>query len=331
MWYAHIYNCDGCKKPVKGGYIVDINGKEMLLCLRCFLSHSLHETIRDMLQSGREEDIRDVLRFLRGINDLIEDNPLVQGIRHLIDVWAMRYPRPLSLSDADLRNWYYKVSIKTVVNYLIDEQIFKISAGDQLEPGALLEKLLKLHATNKSIYRDLVKAVTGLATVRFLVDPDNPKLRSVYATIQAIANCLNELDPYYIVKGYKCRLCGAELATRYEAENHVKEKHSPELSLEEYMGDAAEGGAGKYVEEIRGDAIGYLCRQTLFLQSATAYGVHGISKYLRRLIIDGVLLPVRGDDAIIEKGGEMYVVVDPSWIRVRERMRSLERKIIRHR
>jgi energy-converting hydrogenase Eha subunit F len=97
------------------------------------------------------------------------------------------------------------------------------------------------------------------------------------------------------------------------------------------MGDAAEGGAGKYVEEIRGDAIGYLCRQALFLQSATAYGVHGISKYLRRLIIDGVLLPVRGDDAIIEKGGEMYVVVDPSWIRVRERMKSLERKIIRQR
>jgi DNA-directed RNA polymerase subunit RPC12/RpoP len=324
MWPTPMYRCGHCGKLVKGVHNVEIDGKKVLLCLRCFLSHTLHETIRDTLLSGREEEVKDVLRVLKGLNDLIDDNPRVQGTRHLIDSWAERYPRPLSLDDVA---WPYTSKIETVVKYLVDEQIFRIAAGGQLEPGALLEKLLKLHATNRSFFTELVKVVTGLATVRFLVDPENPRLRSVYATLQSLAACLDEARSHYKVEGYRCKLCGAEFATMYEVENHILEKHSLEGGFEEHIG----GDVRKYIEEVRSELVGYLCRWELFTQNAIAYGVHNITKHLMRLLKDGVLLPAKSDEAVVEKEGERYVVVDPSWIRFRERMRSLERKIVRQR
>ncbi len=320
-----MYRCGSCGKLVKGVYDVEIDGKKVLLCLRCFLSHTLHETLRDMLLSGGEEEVKDVLRVLKGLNDLIEDNPRVQAIRHLIDSWAERYPRPLSLDDIP---WpYIGIKTETVVKYLVDEQIFRVEAGGQLVPGALLERLLKLHPTNRSFFTELVKVVTGLATVRFLVDPENPRLRSVYATLQSLAACLDEARPHYKVEGYRCKLCGAELATRYEVENHILEKHSLEGGFEEHTG----GDVREYVEEVRSEVVGYLCRWELFTQSSVAYGVRDITKYLMRLLKDGVLLPAKSDEAFVDREGERYVVVDPSWIRFRERMRSLERKVVRQR
>jgi hypothetical protein len=319
-----MYRCGHCGKLVKGVYNVEIDGKKVLLCLRCFLSHALHETIRDMLLSGREEEVKDVLRVLKGLNDLIDDNPRVQAIRHLIDSWAERYPRPLSLDDIP---WPYTIKIETVVKYLVDEQIFRVAAGGQLEPGALLEKLLKLHATNRSFFTELVKVVTGLATVRFLVDPENPRLRSVYATLQSLAACLDEARPHYKVEGYRCKLCRAEFATMYEVENHILEKHSLEGGFEEHT----RGDVREYVEEVRSELVGYLCRWELFIQNAVAHGVRDITKYLMGILKDGVLLPAKSDEAVVEREGERYVVVDPSWIRFRERMRSLERKIVRQR
>jgi hypothetical protein len=323
MWPTPLYRCGRCGKLVKGVYNVEIDGKKMLWCLRCFLSHGLHETIRDMLLSGREEEVKDVLRVLKGLNDLIDDNSLVQGIRHLIDSWAERYPKPLSLDDIP---WPYIIEKETVVKYLEDEQIFRIAAGGQLEPGVLLEKLLKLYPTNRSFFTELVKVVTGLATVRFLVDPENPRLRSVYATLQSLAACLDEARPHYKVKGYRCKLCGAEFATMYEVENHILEKHSLEGGFEERTG----GDVREYVEEVS-ELVGYLCRWEHFTRSAVAYGVHNITKYLMRLLKDGVLLPAKSDEAFVDREGERYVVVDPSWIRFRERMRSLERKVVRQR
>jgi len=325
MWPTPLYRCGHCGKLVKGAYIVEIDEKKVLLCRRCFLSLTLHETIRDMLLSGREEEVEDVLRVLKGLNDLIDDNPLVQGIRHLIDFWAERYPRPLSLDDIP---WpYIGIKKETVVKYLVDEQIFRVVAGGQLVPGALLEMLLKLHATNRSFFTKLVKVVMGLATVRFLVDPENPRLRSVYATLDSLAACLDEAKPYYKVEGYRCKLCGAEFATRYEVENHILEKHSLEGGFEEHTG----GDVREYVEGVRSELVGSLCRWEFFTQSAIANDVHNITKYLMRLLKDGVLLPAKSDEAFVEVNGEKYVVVDPSWIRFRERMRSLERKIVRQR
>lgn len=320
----HRFQCYKCEKFVDEGVYIKHHDGEVFVCIRCFLSDALHETIRDILLSGKEEDIRDVVRVLKGVNELIEDNPLVQGIRHVIDLWFNKYPSPIFMSNI-IGDWPYKINPQRIVDYLVHEQIFSISQ-ESLVPGEILKKLIKLYVTNKSIFTDIAKVVTGLATVRFLVDPNNPKLRSIFAVLQALRSCLDEAIPYYKVKGYRCKLCGMEFATRYDIMQHIQ-SHGLMDDVAEISDDLFQ----EYVEEIKGEVIGYLCRELLFIEKASTYGVHRTTKYLRKLITHGAVLATESDHAVVEMNGNRYIVVDASWMRIRERMRNLERQIIRQR
>jgi ACT domain-containing protein len=316
--------CTLCKRYVDMWVNVVLENKEETVCFRCFLSYTLHETIRDLLRSGKEEDIKDAVRVLEGINDLVEDNPYVQGIRHVIDFWAHTYPKPVFIEDIK-KTWFYKPNLEAVMNYLAEEQIFDlVTIGNNLaiKPGAILVNLLKLSTTNKKIYTDIVKAITGLATVRYLVEPSNPKLRYIYATLQAIRECIDNSIAFYEIKKYRCRKCEKEFATLHEIRLHIAKEHSYEN---------LESGSKDFIEEVKGDIVGYLCKQNVFVEKAGVYGVHNLTKFLRSLITRGAIIAIESNEAVVEVNGEKYFVIDKSWIRVRERMRNLERRLIRQR
>jgi len=330
--YRKKYRCYFCGRHTRDIVSVLFDNEVRILCIRCFLSYTLHETIKDMLRYGNEEDLISVVRVLEGINDLVEDNPFVQAIRYVIDEWAQKYPQPLYVDQLEAR-WRYRFPLVKILKYLQDEEIFVMASfpGSKrvvISPGDLLRSLLKRYSSSRDFFRDIVKAITGLAVVRYLIDPQSLKLRMVYATLQAIAACIERgtNQVYYKIMGYKCKLCNGVFSTKSEIKMHLLREHSYEIScsdIDECFHD--------YVIEIKGKPIGILCRSTLFIEKASVYGVGNISKYLRNLLTRGAIIPQEGDEIIREEDGVKYVVIDPAWIKVRERMRMLERQLIRPR
>ena len=308
-----------------------MHGDDRIVCIRCFLAYALHETIKDMLKHGSEEDLRHVIRVLKGINDLVEDNPLAQSIRYVIDEWAHRYPRPLPVSELE-RKWKYSFDLDKVLKYLASEGIlvrtkFVSSSQVILSPGDVLRDLLKRFPTSKGFFKDIVRAVTGLAVVRYLADPETRKFRYIYATLQAIAACIDsgEREPVYEVKGYKCRFCGKEFSTRTEVRTHILREHSYEIECSD------EHCISNYMEAITGKQLGEWCKHSVFVEKASVYGVGSLNRYFRYLLTRGAILPQEEEEVVKERDGEKYVAVDIAWIRVREHMRALERQIIRGR
>ena len=325
------YQCHFCGRFTDEAVFVWLDGSQKILCIRCFLSYTLHETVRDMLDHGNEDDFRSVVRVLEGINDLIEDNPLVQAIRYVIDTWAQKYPQPLYLDELE-RKWKYRQTIDKVVEYLRMEEIFskaRFPGSDRefLAPGPILKSLLKRFPSSRGFFQDVVKAITGLAVIKYLSDPQSLKLRMIYATLQAIGVCAkNKKEVYYEIKGYTCKLCNATFKTREEIRTHILRDHGYEIAwnnIDECL--------HKYISEIKGKPLGILCKYFLFIEKANVYGVRSITKYLRYLLTRGAILPRAGNEAIMDKNGEKYVIVDLAWIRVRERMRTLEKQLIRTR
>lgn len=318
------YECYICGRDAS--VIAYIDGRERMMCLRCFLAYTLHETIKHML-SGTEDDFRYTVRVLEGINDLVEDNPFAQAIRHVIDMWAQRYPKVLFYDDLR-QGWRYRYNLDDVLSYLASEGVLvkaELQGRIILAPGDILRKLLTKYPTSREFFRDVIKAVTGLAVVRHLADPKKPKFRKIYATLQALAECINDKDsePLYDIKGYKCKLCEKTFLSRDEIRSHIQE-HIPE---KERIGTPLD----ELYAEATGKHLGVWCKYAFFIQKAGVYGVKDINKYRRYLLTRGVILPQEGKEAVIERNGETYVAVDIAWIRVREYMRSLEKQLIRSR
>lgn len=332
-YYVKKYTCDFCRKNIRDVVFVTIDNKECILCIRCFLSYALHETIKDMIASGREEDFKCALRVLEGINDLVEDNPFVQSIKFVIDEWARKYPKPLYKDKLKHKYYlYYRTPLERILNYLSDEGILierKATHSNRiiLVPGQILQNLLNRYPpSTKAFFKDVIKAITGLVIVRYLIDPEKPKLRAIYATLQAIKKCTDcpSTKPYYKKKEYFCKLCGSKFIDKNEAEEHLIIDHKEETAYKD-----ANESFSEYIE-IRGEEIGKKCEYDLFVEWASIYGVR-IDKYLRNLLSRGIILPQEGDEAIVEEGGRRYIVVDLAWIKLREYMRSVERQIIRSR
>lgn len=325
------YKCYFCGKYSRDIVIAYIDGDNRTVCIRCFLAYALYETIRDMLKHGNEEDLRYVVRVLEGINDLVEDNPLAQSIRYVIDEWAHKYPKPLYVDELE-RKWRYRFNLDKILKYLASEEIlvrvrFPGSTRLLLSPGNTLRDMLKRFPTSRGFFRDIVKAVTGLAVVRYLADAETRKFRNIYATLQAIAACIDggEREPVYEVKGYKCRLCGKVFSSRTEIRTHILKEHSYEIECSD------ETCISNYMEPITGKQLGEWCKYAVFVEKASVYGVGSLNRYLRYLLTKGAILPQEEEEVVVERGGEKYVAVDIAWIRVRERMRMLERQIIRRR
>jgi len=330
------YTCAYCHKTYNARYVpfvvIKMHDKEEIWCIRCFLAYALHETIKDMLTSGEEEDFKSAIRVLEGINDIVEENPLVQAIRDTIDRWVQKYPQPLYRDELEAHWKWRRLSLDRVLQYLRDEEIFVESRFVKsnrihISPGRILRILLKRYSSSKSLFKDVVKAITGLAVIKYLSDPQSLKLRMIYATLQAIGVCAkNKKEVYYEIKGYTCKLCNATFKTREEIRTHILRDHGYEIAwnnIDECL--------HKYISEIKGKPLGILCKYFLFIEKANVYGVRSITKYLRYLLTRGAILPRAGNEAIMDKNGEKYVIVDLAWIRVRERMRTLEKQLIRTR
>jgi len=325
-----LYQCYICKKSYRSDVVeVDIDGASRTVCLRCWFAYCMHLVARDVLQNGGEEDLRHLLRVLEGINDLVEDNPMVQALRHVIDEWANKYPRPLYVDELEAK-WRYRLGLDKVLKYLEDEGIFRRAqlAGVNkiiLSPGDLLRSLLKRFSTSRGFFRDLVKVVTGLAIVRFLKEGEIPKIRAIYATVRAISECIESgvSAPVFRVKGYKCKCCNAIFATRHEATRHLLERHASEI------GCSSDECLSSYIEPVADAQIGMWCRESFFISKAGVYGVRNINKFFRELLTRGAIVPVEGDEVVIEVNGERFIAVDNSWGRFVERMRTLERQLVR--
>lgn len=328
------FKCYLCGKYSKSLVIAYIDNAERYVCTRCFLSHILHETIKEMLKYGNEEDLKYAVRVLEGINDLVEDNPYAQAIRFIIDEWAQRYPKPLSIDELKWK-WKYRLSLDKVLDYLASEEILirsKLSGSNYLilSPGDILRDLLRRFPSSRGFFRDVVKVSTGLAVVRYLADPETAKFRKIYATLQAIAECLNDNDrePYYEVKGYRCKLCKSVFLSKDAIKFHILKQHySYEIDCDINKDECF----FKYVSEIPGKQLGVWCKYIYFVRKACVYGVGDINRYRRYLLTKGVITPMKGEEVVIERKGDKYIAVDIAWIRVRERMRQLERQVIRGR
>ena len=328
--YFKCYFCGKYSRDIVIAYIDDV---KRYVCIRCFLSHILHETIKEMLKYGNEEDLKYAVRVLEGINDLVEDNPLAQAIRFVIDEWAQRYPKPLYVDELE-RRWRYRFNLNKVLDYLASEKILvksKFSGSDRLvlSPGDMLRGLLRRFPSSKGFFKDLVKAVTGLAVVKYLADPKTRKFRMIYATLQALAACIDDTgkEPYYEVKGYRCKLCNNTFSSKTEVKLHILKQHSYEIDCDIDDDECF----SKYVSEITGKQVGVWCRYGFFIKKASVYGVGVINRYLRYLLTKGAIIPIEGDEVVVERKGDRYIAVDIAWIRVRERMRQLERQVIRGR
>jgi len=323
------YTCEFCHKNTSEIVFVKINNLDYRLCTRCFLSYALHETIRDMVTSGREDDFKCALRVLEGINDLVEDNPLVQSIRFVIDEWARKYPKPLFKDELEF-NWRYRFNVSKILDYLMREGILierKSPSSNRIviAPGDLLQDLLNRYPPlTKGFFKDVVKTITGLAVVRYLSDPTSPKLRAIYATLQAIKKCTEcpSTKPYFKKKEYICKICGDKFVNKDEIKEHLIVNHKDKVAYKDVNESFSE-----YVE-ISGEEIGKKCEYDLFVEWASIYGVR-IDKYLRILLTRGVILPQEGDEVVVEEGDKKYIIVDLAWIRLREYMRSIERQIVR--
>lgn len=282
-----------------------------------------------MLVYGNEKDMEDVIRVLKGINDLVEENPFTQAIRYVIDTWAQKYPDSLPIDELK-RYWRFRIDLDKVIAYLESEEILSRSRHPVthkvvLSPSTILSSLLQKYPSSRELFTSIVKAITGLAVVRYLVDPDNPRLRYIYATLQSLGACIERgtREPVYEVRGYRCKLCGKTFSTSIEGRTHVQNEHPDEIEDEESF--------EKNIEPVLGDKIGELCRYEYFIEKADVYGVRDIGKYMRYLLSKGAIVPPKGDEIIVHRGEEKHIVVDDSWIRVRERMRELEKKLIRTR
>ena len=326
--YFKCYFCGKYSKDVVAAYI---DGDRRYVCIRCFLSYVLHETIKDMLKHGNEDDLKYVVRVLEGINDLVEDNPLAQSIRFVIDEWAQRYPKPLYIDELG-RKWRYRLDLDKVLSYLSSEDILLVSRfpgsnRSVLTAENLLRDLLRRFPSSKGFFSDIVKAITGLAIVKYLADPKTRKFRMIYATLQALAACIDDTckEPYYEVKGYKCNLCNNVFSSRTEVKLHILNQHPYEIDCDIDNADCFY----KYVSEVTGKQIGMWCRYSLFIEKASVYRVGVINRYLRYLLTKGAIIPVEGKEVVVERKGDKYIAVDIAWIRVREYMRQLERQLVR--
>lgn len=327
------FKCYFCGKYSKNIVLAYIDGAERYVCTRCFLSYILHEAIKEMLKYGDEEDLKHVVRVLEGINDLVEDNPLAQSIRFVIDEWAQKYPKPLYIDELE-RKWGYKFKLDKILEYLSSEEILtksKFLGSDRLilSPGNMLRNLLRRFPSSKGFFRDIVKAVTGLAVVRYLADPKTRKFRMIYATLQALAACIDDPDsePYYEVKGYRCRICNNAFSSKTEIKLHILKQHPYEINCDIDDNECFL----KYVSEITGRQLGIWCKHRLFIEKASVYGVRAINRYFRYLLTKGAIIPVEGEEIVVERKGDKYIAADIAWGRVRERMKQLERQVIRGR
>jgi len=287
-----------------------------------------------MIFSGQEEDFSYALRVLEGINDLIEDNPFVQCIRFVIDQWAQKYPQPLYKSEIEY-SWRYTKTFQKVLEYLKDEEILIERATESnrvvLVPGNLLQELLRRYPpTTRPFFKDLIKAITGLAVIRYLIDPSNPKLRSIYALLQALKVCIesNQMEPYYRINKYYCKLCNPPLEVgedKFSAIQHLKDSHEDKVFYE-----GLEECLANYIE-VRGvDMIGVKCDYDVFVEWASIYGIR-TDKFMRNLLSRGVVLPEESYEAIVEERGKRKIIIDIAWVRAREYMLTLERQIVRSR
>jgi len=325
------FKCYLCNKYSEDIVIAYIDNAERHICIRCFLSYTLHETIKEMLKYGDEEDLKYAVRVLEGINDLVEDNPYAQAIMFTIDEWAQRYPKPLFIDELE-QKWRYKLPLDKVLDYLASEEILirsKLSNSNYLilSPGNILRNLLRKFPSSRGFFKDVVKVIKGLAVVRYLADPNTAKFRKIYATLQAIAACLddNDKEPYYKVKGYKCKLCEHIFPSKEAIRSHILKQHSYEINCDVDEDECIL----KYVLEIPEKQLGVWCKYVYFVKKANVYGIDRINRYLSYLLTRGVITPIEGEEVVIERKGDKYIAVDIAWIRVRERMRQLERQIIR--
>lgn len=331
---VHKYECYFCKRHTSDVVFAYIDGDKKVVCQKCFLAYILHETIKSVFKHGNEDELRYLVRVLKGINDLVEDNPQAQAIRTVIDKWAQKYPQPLYLDEL-VADWHYKVSLDAVLDTLSTEGILvraRLSGLDRvvLSPGETLRELLKRFPTSKGLFSEVVKAVTGLAVVGYIADAKNPKFRALYATLQAILACIedSEKELVYKEKGYRCKLCGNIYATKAELKSHIFKEHGHKIMCgdEECLRDYIE-----VVYEDRDREIGVLCRLEHFIAKAGVYGVENIDKFFRSLVTKGAVVPREGNEIVVERDGKKYVVVDIAWAKIRELMRTLERQIVRTR
>jgi len=331
MHRLHKYECYYCRKVTNDVVEINVAGVRRYICRRCYLARLFHDSILSMLRDGNEDDLNYVLRVLRGINDLIEDNPQAQAIRYVIDVWSQKYPKPLYVDELE-SGWKYIIPFQKVLGYLVSEKIFRIEqtnfGREAILPGPLLEDLLKMFPSSRGFFRDVIRAVTGLVTVNYLSDPETRKFRKVYAILQAINVCIDDENKisYFEIKGYKCKLCEPVnqpiFASITEVKEHILNTHSIDCDLDE------ETCFNSCVEYVLGKEIAVWCKLLTFIEKASVFGVE-ISKFLRDLLTRGVILPPEGDEVVRDVGGEKYVAVDVAWFRIRERMRALERELRR--
>ncbi|MEM1712346.1 MAG: hypothetical protein QW517_06090 [Thermofilaceae archaeon] len=282
--------------------------------------------MKDMLVNGSKEDVEQAVRVLEGINDLVEENPHAQAIRYVIDKWAHEYPKQISLDEL-AKEWRFAIDMNIIIEYLESEGILPRARYSRASEAAtpsldLMSRLLSMFPSQKEFYTRIVKAVTGLAVARYLTDPRNRRLRMIYATLQAISSHLSEGDrePVQEIKGYSCKICGKTFSLLTEAKSHVLNEHAFEVEDE-----------GSAIDEILGRKLGEWVKLSFFREKASLYGVGDFHKYLRYMLTRGALIPREGDFMIKRWGGEEYIAVDEAWIRVRERMRTLERQLIRSR
>lgn len=324
------YQCHYCNKYVYASDVaseVMIDGMKRYICIKCHLSRSLYDAIINMLTYGDEEGFRQVARVLQGVSDLIEENPLAQAVVYVINEWSQKYPgQTLYVKELESK-WRYNISLQQILGYLSSTGIFIIDGG-ALSPGHVLKKLLLRFPSSKDFFKDVIKIVTGLAVIRYAKDPLSKKFRMLFATLQAINACIDDeyTEPYYEIKGYKCKFCGAEFALMRDAKRHALEDHSHCITT--YDADDEESLYNSF-EVLTGKQLGVLCRYEVFIEKAGAYGVSNIGKFMRYLLTKGVIVPPESDDLIVVKKGKKYIVVDLAWIRVRERMRDLERQLRR--
>jgi hypothetical protein len=279
-----------------------------------------------MLKDENPDNIQYIIRVLKGINDLIENNPHAQAIRYVIDMWSQKFPkRDLYVIDL-ASNWGYSIPLQKILEYLLSMGIFEIKQleiGIAISPGPLLNKLLEKYSSSREFFQSVVRVVTGLATVSFLAAPENKKFNKIYAIIQALNACIddNSKIPCYEIKGYKCKICNSIFKTKSEMEDHLSKTHN-----------LRDSESGQYIEEIFGDIKGYWCKYSIFLEKASAYNVKTVG-LKRDLISRNVIIPEKipeeegGEEIVIRIGEEEYVLVDIAWFRVRERMRTLEREL----
>ncbi len=320
---SKLKKCERCGKYKRKLYSIE----NRMICSDCVRGIAFHEVFKD---GFRDPSLRgDVIVVGMDIGNMTWFNPFTHAWMYPFVLWMFFKTRGLTFYLDDLKPaWKYKTPLDKVLDVYIKEEVFRIVKSDGKEiivEGDALKEMLTKYGDRPDVF-ELVEAwVQGLIISKLHEDADAPDFRAVNAIINAISDKLIDTngnidgEPYTKIASYKCKMCGAVLATKEDMRKHLMTVHR--VPSDEVM---------MHVEE-EGIVIGYLLDYEYLLDALKREGVSP-ERFVERMQRFGILAHEDPDTPWIhERDGKRYLIVHPAWVRVIARTKIYERELLRGR